>query len=345
VAAAVDLVLHSAQRAVCAGIHQVGDTHSVICWLMMSPWLIKSYVLTSNPMYPTMSVLFNTKPEFVDAMLFNETKHGLNILKSKTAAEFFGEISKNISDIAYGADVIFFLGIFTLVIAWFIRRKSWTLPLVSCSIGYFLFTMMWGFDVPRLFTVNYSVFIIIITLTIYTVSERVSYGNALINLIAFCLFVTFFQQKYFYLKSPNIDWFGQIALTEDARREWLIRRNIFTDDMFRIKKWIDENIPKEDELFAYSTGYLFYLERKYILIDERFRSTSIKWFTSEPDYIAQQLAKFNVKWVLTQVNIEDKVRAEERAGWLAFKEKYLIPVHVERDAILYQFDSSISQKQ
>ena len=26
--------------------------HSVICWLMMSPWLIKSYLLTANPFIP-----------------------------------------------------------------------------------------------------------------------------------------------------------------------------------------------------------------------------------------------------------------------------------------------------
>jgi hypothetical protein len=27
-------------------------THSIICWIVMSPWLIKSYILTNNPLYP-----------------------------------------------------------------------------------------------------------------------------------------------------------------------------------------------------------------------------------------------------------------------------------------------------
>ena len=63
-------------------------THSVIAWLMMSPWLIKSLILTGNPLYPMMGELFSTRAEFIHAMESNARNHGLNILKSDTSVGF-----------------------------------------------------------------------------------------------------------------------------------------------------------------------------------------------------------------------------------------------------------------
>ncbi len=85
--------------------------HTMVAWLMMSPWLIKSAMLTGNPFYPMMGELFPTRTEFVPAMLSNANNHGLNILKSKTVYDFLNQIMNNVSWMLFNTDLIFFLGI------------------------------------------------------------------------------------------------------------------------------------------------------------------------------------------------------------------------------------------
>ncbi|MGI6455547.1 MAG: hypothetical protein ACOX5R_07960 [bacterium] len=198
--------------------------HSVICWLMMSPWLIKSYLLTANPFYPMLGEFFNTKAELVRAMLSNDRNHGLNLLKSETPSEFIGQVLTNISWLLYNNDLIFFLGLLAVLVLWFIREKQWQLPLISATIGYGLFTLLWGSDIARLFAATYGNFVLIITLAMMFIAQRIVFGPLLTNFVIISLFLTFVTQRYYYLRSPNIRWFGQIALTEEARRAWLNRR-------------------------------------------------------------------------------------------------------------------------
>lgn len=310
--------------------------HSFICWAVMSPWMIKSFIYTNNPLYPLLGEYFNTNPEFVPPMENNATRHGLNILKSKTITAFIAEINVNFQWFLYNADLIFFLGIMALLIVLSLRKKEWLLPAISGSIHYFLFTWMWGSDVGRLFAASYGVVVALIALAISWLSHRVSYGKWLVRFVLFSVFFTFFFQRYAYLKSPNIRWFGQIYCTEDSRRNWLSERNLFSADMFRMKDWMRDRVPKEDEIYVYRLGYPFYLYRKYLVSDALFGEQVDRWLLQGSQYTYRQLRSYHVRWMLINELPNQPIDPRIEDAWGKFKQTYLEKVYQEGSVALYK---------
>ena len=87
----------------------------------------------------------------------------------------------NISWLLYNNDLIFFLGLLAVLVLWFIREKQWQLPLISATIGYGLFTLLWGSDIARLFAATYGNFVLIITLAMMFIAQRIVFGPLLTN--------------------------------------------------------------------------------------------------------------------------------------------------------------------
>ncbi len=237
-----------------------------------------------------MGEMFSTRAEFVHAMESNAHNHGLNILKSDTFSDFVSQILTNLSWLLYNVDLIFYLGLLCLGILLILRPAPLRLPLACGTIAYGLFTMLWGSDIARLFGVNYGVVVLLITITVAYVYDQLtslSLQRFLYVFIIVSLFGTFLQQKYIYLRSPNIQWFGGIYLSEPARREWLSERNIFSRDLFHMRDWIHENLPNDEELYGYRTGYLFYFQRKYIVSGAHFGEQLDRWLEKGASYTAR----------------------------------------------------------
>jgi len=314
--------------------------YSIIAIALYSPWAVKSYLYTGNPMYPMLGELFSTKEEFVPAMQSNANNHGLNLLKSKSVSEFFGQVRTNVEWLLYDADLIFFLGLSALSILPFLNRKRWLHPTASAAIAYGLFPLLWGSDIARLFAVNYGVIVLSITLLACWIAHHVHFGYRLANVILICLLATFIQQRYMYLRSPNIQWFGGIYLTEKAREEWLAQRHIFSRDMFKMKRWLDANVSPSDQLFGKDAGYLFYLRRKNIVCDAHFGKKiqpMDAWLRESPEHAAQQLKQLGVKWILWNQGGSNIRTQDDDKCWKTFLSQYLEPAHREGWIILYRF--------
>lgn len=276
--------------------------HSIVAWLMMSPWLLKSAVLTGNPLYPMMGELFPTKEEFVIAMLSNANNHGLNILKSKSVYEFFQQISNNISWMLYNTDLIFFIGVLSILMLSILYQKKYRYPLLSGWIAYVLFMLLWGSDIARLFAVNYGTVVLLIAINIAWIYEHPSLKPMLKTVlywfILLSLFGTFVKEKYSYLSSPNIQWFGGIYLSEPSRFDWLTEREIFTPELFRMKTWLDENLDPQEKIYGYRTGYLFYLDRKYIVSGAHFKPQVDRWLDKGFEYAREQFRSLGIQYIL-----------------------------------------------
>jgi len=314
--------------------------HSLIAWAMMSPWLIKSYVLTRNPFYPMLGNLFSTNPDFVPAMLSNDRNHGLNILKSDSIQEFLLQVSTNIAWLLYNDDLIFFLGLLALLFLLFFPYRNITIPLASGGIAYALFPMLWGSDIARLFAVNYGVIVLLITIAVQTISDRISSGRRfhriLYWLVLLSLFVTFLQQRYFYLKSPNIRWFGGVYLSEPARQAWVTERGIFSPNLFRMRDYLRENIDPEEELYGYRTGYLFYLDRKCIVSGAHFGEQMDGWLQTGPGFAALRLKELGVRWFVYDTHADDPFANQEHPRLQEFIERFCERVHSEGTIQLYR---------
>lgn len=300
--------------------------YSLIAWAMMSPWLIKSWIYTGNPLYPMLGELLSTKAEFIPAMLSNANNHGLNILKSKTVGAFFGQIWTNIQWLLISAYLDFFLGILALFVLSALRKKRWTYPVTGLIIAYLLFTLLWGSDVARLFGANNGLIVLCVTLVVSWLVPRVKRGQWLAALILVALFATFVRERYYFLSSPNIRWYGNVVLSEPARQHWLEERNLFSPELFQIKQWIGQAVPPEDELYGYRVGYLFYLNHKNIVSDAHFKEQVDLWLQQGAEYAAQRLRELNVRWILTNRDNWQSQDPKIQGVWEEFLHRYLDPV-------------------
>ncbi len=313
---------------------------TVIAWLLYSPWMIKSFLYTGNPMYPMLEEIFPTQEEFVPAMRSNANNHGLNILKSKSIGEFVGQVETNILWLLYNADLIFFLGLMSLGLLLALRPKRWFSPVTQLLFAYLLFPMLWGSDVARLYAANYGVVVLGITLAVSWLSRQLRRGRWLSLLVLISLLVTFTQQRLYYLSSPNIRWFGDVHLSEPARRAWLIERGHFTEPLFRMKDWMDAHIAPEEELYGYRTGYLFYLDRKSIVSDAHFGEQMDAWLQQGAEAAAGKLTGLGVDLVLYKRHPGVTPAKAIETAWQEFVDRYLELIHEEGDVFLYRFQAA-----
>jgi hypothetical protein len=145
---------------------------------------------------------------------------------------------------------------------------------------------------------------------------------------------SFIQEKHLFLSSPNINWFGQPALSEEARREWLIERHVVTDDLFRMKDWLDEHIPREATIFAHDAGYLFYLNRKVILSDAFFGEPLRDWLLEGS--ALRNLERFGAEYLLDGGKTRDAMPEETRQAWERFQREALELIHKEGEMAIYR---------
>lgn len=317
--------------------------HSLIAWAMLSPWLIKSWIFTGNPFYPMLGRFFPVKPEYLHSMLSQESQHGLNFLKSKTLVDFFQEIITNINNYLYNADLIFFLGISSVIVLLILRRKEWLYPMLSGVLMLILFTWMWGLESGRLFAVSYPVLIVMTTCNLSWIEERLA-GKSLSSVMKWIVIVglagTFLIQKYAFVNSHAIQWNGETALSEPARRQWLEDRHVFSRDLFRMRDYLKTNIPDSDELYGYRMGYIFYLDRKYIISDYRFSEQLDQWLMQGDATAVEHLHQLGVKWVLAEKKgLPNPVYPDQkpfRERWDHFVDRYLQLKHQEGDVSLYR---------
>ncbi len=303
--------------------------YSLMAWAFMVPWLLKSLILTGNPLYPMLGEIFPTKADFVPAMLSNANNHGLNILKSATIGQFFDQIGKNLLWLLFNNYLEFFLGLLAVCVLGILRKKRWTYPLLSTLLGYSLFTMLWGSDIARLFGANNGLIVLCIALVISWMVPRMKKGQWVVAAVLLGLFFTFAKERYYFLSSPNIRWYGNIVLSESARRDWLIERNLVSPELFVMKTWMDLAVPAADELYGYRTGYLYFLDRKYIVSDAHFKEQLDLWLRNGADYAAQRLHDLRVRWVLFNMNNISMQDPEIQNTWVEFSHRYLDPVRHE----------------
>lgn len=287
-------------------------------------------------MYPMLEEIFPTREEFIHAMRSNAHNHGLNILKSKSLGEFVGQVETNILWLLYNADLIFFLGLMALFLLLVLRKQRWLYPAIQLLLAYLLFPMLWGSDIARLYAANYGVVVLCIALSVSWLSRQIRWGRWLGVLILLSLVVTFTQQRLYYLSSPNIRWFGDIHLSEPARRAWLIERGHFTPGLFRMKDWMDANVSPDEELYGYRTGYLFYLDRKYIVSDAHFGEPMDGWLQQGADTAARQLAGLGVDLVLYKRHPEVSQSGQIESAWRDLVNRYLELMHQEENVFLYR---------
>lgn len=318
-------------------------THSAIAWAVLSPWMIKSLWFTGNPFYPMLGDWFPVKPEYQEAMRAHAEKHGLNLLKSPTWSAFWREAHALVDNYLYNADLLFFLGMISVCVLLFLRRRDWRYPTLSGLTMAGLFSLMWGLESERLYAASYPVLILVITLHLSWIESMMSrspLAKALQWIVLLGMVTTCLTQKYAFVTNPRIRWTGEIVLSEPARRQWLADRRVASMNFFRMRDYLQKAIPPAEELYGYRTGDLFYLDWRAMNSDTRFGEQMDLWLAEGDATALEHFHRLKVCWLLTlDEGLPNPIYPEQKPlwqRWNAFAQRHLSLYHTEGEVKLYR---------
>ncbi|MBI1389469.1 MAG: hypothetical protein GC154_13580 [bacterium] len=313
-----------------------GAIHAAIAWTIAAPWMVKSWMETGNPFFPALSNLFPVKPAFQNVVETYSHVHGFAPLKAGSFTEFLNIVAGNAAWPLYNADVLFGLGLLSLVLIPLTRRRAY-FPWLNALALYAMFPLFWGHAVNRLFSESYGVTIVVIAAGMAAVENRIDWGRYFRAALLIAVTATFFYSKSAYLSSPNIHWYGGVTLTEPQRRAWLEQRGVFTRSLFAMRDWMHANLPLNAGVYSYNSEYPYYLQWKTTFSDELFGEQMHVWLRGGAGEAVTHLRALNVRYLLDGGKYDDRPPEELRAAWDDFKQRCLKEIHREGDAVLYRF--------
>lgn len=273
--------------------------YNAVAWVLFSPWMIKSYVFTGNPLYPLLSGVFGARNKYLlQAMHSNERNHGMNFLRSDSAAEYMDQVLHNINWMLNAPDLLFCLAPFVLLLL-SVEYKRFRPAILTGLMTFPLFTFLWGSDVGRLFALTYGMFSILTGSAFFILREKTSIGKYLFWVLAIAVPATFLVQKATYCNYPAIDWHGDIHISQKSRIEYLLDHDIFTREDLRVMEFIEKNLSDDHNLYVYHGGYPFYLDFPKILSDAHFGEILDQWLLDlGPEETAKRFREMNIGYLL-----------------------------------------------
>ncbi|MCB9769043.1 MAG: glycosyltransferase family 39 protein [Candidatus Omnitrophica bacterium] len=277
------------------------SVHSGISWLVFSPWLIKSYMITGNPLYPMLGDFFGCLPRFRDAMATTSSIHGITAMKVSSLSEAWAQVVHNVETLTSETDLLFSLGLVSLILLPVLKFRGHRWVWSSSLIAYLFLTQLWGDTTGRLFSINAGVLVLLIASTISEVTTIIrernrSIANAVFPLVGILFLASFFFVRVPLLRGPGVDWRGGVTLTEESRKEWLIERGVRTADLFEMEAWMKTHVPPEDEVYVAPNGYLTSLRRRFIASDKFFGEQLNQWI--QDGTVNNRLGDLGADWIL-----------------------------------------------
>lgn len=322
--------------------------YQAVAWLLLSPWMIKSFLFTGNPLYPLLSGLFGAREEYLQAMLSNDRNHGVNFTRSDSIQEFIRQVLHNIDWMLHNSDLLFCLVPFVLLLLC-IQMRRYAPQILSGVVALPLFTFLWGSDVGRLFGLTYGMFSILTGLGLFTLQLKRRAGIYVFWLVAIGLPVTFLVQKAIFCHYPAIDWHGDIHLSSGSRLNFLVDHNILNHEDLEVYRFVEGNLSKDINLYVYHGGYPFYMQFPKILTDAHFQFPKgdmlDQWLAEQgAEEAARRLQELNVGYLLRgrktgwkSVNEKEKASQITRDGFDVFIQRYAHSLRKFDQQEIFQF--------
>ncbi len=312
--------------------------YSIISWSMLSPWLVKSFLITGNPFFPSLGGLFTAKPEFQSVIETYSTIHGFAPLKADGVLGWAQLVFANIKWALYNNDIIFSLGIVSVLFIPFVMQTRGRY-LSFAALGMFLFfPLLWGHAVVRLFSACYPVIALAIAVCLHRITQPMKKQALIIALLLIAFSGSYVINKLAYLHSPSTRWNGEIRLSEPSRRQWLVERKIMPQHLFDMKDWMDDRLNTNETIYSFNSEYPYYLNQPIIFSDELFGEQLHGWLEQGPDEAVEQLRALDVVWFLDGGKHANRPPEHLKPAWNEFRFMYLREEHREGDAVMYRFD-------
>jgi 4-amino-4-deoxy-L-arabinose transferase-like glycosyltransferase len=271
-------------------------------FLFLLPWTAKAWIDTGNPVFPMFSNVFPVHPELEHALGEITGRQGISLLACESVSGVAGNLVRNVSAFLYGSDVVFPVGLLTILVLLFLRPGAWRFPAASAAISYLLLILYWGADPVRLFGATYGVVIAVIVLTAAAIAEPGAVRPRLARLVypLLLLGVTLSAVKFhaLRLRENSTRWGGEVCLTERSREAWLAGHGVVSPAYIHMKHFIEGHVPEDDTVFGYRADALFHLEHKNIEVGVYFLDPVGEWLERSSSFALERLDDLGVRWIL-----------------------------------------------
>ncbi len=305
----------------------------IITFLIASPWYLRCYILTGNPIFPFFNSIFQSpfwlkNNEVLDMKNYGMGNGFLDYLKLPWNVTFFGNKFSAIGKWELGIVFLMFIPLFlwnkiAILNRWHGKERAGTNcnkllqhPILASNIGKtllfyaFIYSLFWAFSVQmlRYYIPILPVISIICASSIahfkYLFRDRwdVLYVPlSLLVLITLCANITF-SSSIFWNIPTRIPY--NVVFGLESRDGYL--SNILPD--YKTIKYINENLSPDAKIFSFVDHNSFYCERPLIGKQNPFFVSEFCRTTSDRDKLLKFLRKENITHTLIN-------RAEVETGW------------------------------
>ena len=307
---------------------------SVIALIIFSPWLIKNYIWTSNPLYPYAQSIFGSSETRIDSglrglnplqqrvLLYNESMLDVVLLPVRI---FFEGQDDNPRYFDGVFSPLLFIG---LIYAAFNLKDKKIRLLFLIFFAYLFFSLFSTGARIRYLAPVYPVIIALTSLAFLRLSafsKLAAYSGLLTHLLCSVFYVT---------NNGSLEKSYQYLVSEISRQSYLEGKIA----EFPLIEYCNQNLPADSKIYLIYTGNQFYLyDRQTFSSGHTSADHLLYWIKSSPDgnSLAEKLKEQNITHLLfNQQRLYQVLSASLDAGqktvWNDFYGNHLKPLHEGR---------------
>ena len=300
--------------------------------VVYSPWMIKNYAWTSNPIYPLFNSVFGAKgapslgglnPIEHRKLIYNET--WIDFLTLPLRMLFSGEDLKGkfFDGVLHPGLILGFIGIFIF------RSKRWVKSFTLFSLLYFLLATTLAVPRARYLAPMLGAWICLSAIGATCLVNLASEKSR--NAIFLILIAAYFSYSGFYLN------------TLSKRRHFIpyLKKEISKEDYLKISvpdyeliTWINKELPKTSKIYLLNTPNRFFYYDRAVTTSGHDSSAGIVKQLRESESAAATAKAFSEKGIThLMVNVprtvrvmESELKGNNRLKWNNFQTKHLKPL-------------------
>jgi len=240
-----------------------------LAFLVLSPWLVKQFVVTGNPVYPVLYDVFPTEDLYTHAArrrtVYTEsgtTGTALDVVSPEKEPDHPGLLDHALDKMRFPinyTDYLFFLGIIFVLAGLFSKNRTIRFYSWLGAATYGGFVLLGGIQWHRYFSIHYPLVTIVVMYFIYRLFEQ-PVLSAPIRKSAMLLFivlniVNFASSQYSHLQDRN---FPPLMAVSETQRATFYER-VRLGDFYHATAMVNETVPSDSKfiLFSGNHGYPF----------------------------------------------------------------------------------------
>ena len=300
--------------------------------IIYSPWMIKNYAWTSNPLYPLFNSIFGVKgpsslgvlnPIEHRRLIYNET--WIDFITLPFRMLFFGQDYKGkfFDGVLHPGLILGFVGIFA---CW---GKKWVKSFTFFSVLYFLLATTLAVPRARYLSPIFAAWICLSSVgavyLVNLVSEKYK------NIAFFLLIAAYFSYAGFYLNK-----FSKRKLLFPYIKNEISKDNYLKLSVpdYELITWINKELPETSKVYLLNTPNRFlYFERKVTTSGQDSAAGIVEQLreSESASAIAKALSEQGITHIMANIPrtisiMESELKDEERLKWNNFQTKHLKPL-------------------